>query len=146
MAEGEIDCDKSHINNDRKNRINSIDILPMDWNIQFELHNDVIRQSNPVPVVIQTMVDIQGFGGHREKIFTILAEMYSNAVEHDILELNSIIKEEENGFLLYYEMRQSRLDKMTEGNIKIDVKHFIEGQNGILSLTMEDNGIGFNRA
>ncbi len=140
----EVDCDKTRIKNDKKHKIMSVEIEPMAWDIKFELHNDVIYKTNPIPVVIQSMVDIQGFGGHREKIFLLLTEMYSNAVEHGILKLDSTIKEEENGFSKYYEMRQSRLEEMTEGNITIYVEHFVENQNGVISITMEDNGAGFD--
>jgi two-component system, HptB-dependent secretion and biofilm response regulator len=141
----EVQCDRTLFNENKIHKISSTEIVPMNWHINFDLHNDVICKSNPIPVVIQTMVDIQGFGGHREKIFLILTEMYSNAVEHGLLDLDSIIKEENNGFLKYYELRQSRLDEMTSGNIKIDVEHYVdEEKKGVISLTMENNGTGFD--
>jgi anti-sigma regulatory factor (Ser/Thr protein kinase) len=79
-----------------------------------------------------------------EKIFLVLTEMYSNAIEHGILELNSSIKDEDNGFLKYYEMRQTRLNELIEGEVSIDIEHHVEDEKGILSLTMDDGGVGFD--
>jgi two-component system, HptB-dependent secretion and biofilm response regulator len=139
----EINCDKTLIKK-KKRKINFNRIVPMNWRIQFDFQADIICNSNPIPALVQRMVDIQGFGDHREKIFLILTEMYSNTVEHGILDLNSAIKEEEDGFEKYYDMRQLRLDELTGGNVSIDIKHYIEGKKGIISITMKDNGAGFD--
>jgi hypothetical protein len=140
----EINCDTSRIKKNKKQKINSVEIEPMNWHLKFDLKMDVICKTNPIPVVIQAMVDIQGFGGHREKIFLVLTKMYSNAIEHGILELNSSIKDEDNGFLKYYEMRQTRLNELIEGEVSIDIEHHVEDEKGILSLAMDDGGVGFD--
>jgi two-component system, HptB-dependent secretion and biofilm response regulator len=140
----EINCDKSCIKGQNKHKISCVESVPMEWHIRFEFKNDILCKSNPIPAVIQSMVDIQGFGGHREKIFLVLTEMYSNAVEHGLLKLDSIIKNEENGFLKYYELRQARLSELNDGLVLIDVDHYVEGDKGIVSLTMENNGVGFD--
>lgn len=140
----EIVCDKSLLKRNENQSINYTEMVPTDWHISFEFQSDIIRNMNPVPVLIQAIADLQGLGNHREKIFLILTEMYSNALEHGILNLESSLKEEENGFIKYYEMRQSRLNELTDGNISIDVKHHVEGSKGIVSITMLHNGDGFD--
>jgi len=140
----EIACDKSRIKKTVAHKINTYEIKPMNWHVQFKFGLDVICKSTPIPALIQTMVEIQGFGKHREKIFLILSEMYSNAVEHGILSLDSSIKNEENGIVTFYEMRQSKLDELEEANISIEVEHYIEAGKGIISLTMQDDGSGFD--
>jgi two-component system, HptB-dependent secretion and biofilm response regulator len=140
----EIDCDKSRIKNREKKKVISNQIEPMYWNVDFNFETEVIAKSNPVPIIIQALVDMQGFNGHREKIFLILTEMYSNALEHGILELDSSIKEQQNGFNEYYVLRQQKLDKLTEGKILLSVKNFIENGNGVISIAIEDTGKGFD--
>ncbi len=140
----EIICDKSLIKKNEKQNISYNEIVPEDWHIRLELQFDIIRNINPVPVIIQSIADLQGLGNHREKIFLILTEMYSNALEHGVLNLESSIKEEENGFIKYYEMRRSRLNELTDGFISIDIEHYVEGPKGIVSITMENNGDGFD--
>lgn len=142
----EINCDKNHINKIKKDESHFFDKNPMEWEVSFNFSNEVICQSNPVPTVIQTMVDIQGFGQEREKIFLILTEMYSNSLEHSLLDLNSSIKEEDDGFVKYYELRQLRLNELKSGNIAINVRHTVEGVNGVVTISLEDNGNGFNYA
>jgi two-component system, HptB-dependent secretion and biofilm response regulator len=140
----EVSCDKSLVKKSKKNKINSNEIEPMNWQVKFEFQTDVISKSNPIPTLIQTIVNIQGFGGHREKLFLILTEMYSNAVEHGILKLDSSIKEEENGFLKYYDLRQSRLEQLEKGNITIEIEHYIEGEKGVVLFKIENDGAGFD--
>ncbi len=140
----EINCDKKLIKKRGKNKIHTNEIKPMDWHVKFDLKTDVISKTNPIPGLIQAIVEMQGFGGHREKIFLILTEMYSNAVEHGILNLDSSIKEEENGFVKYYDLRQTKLNSLTDGNILIEINHYVENEKGIVSFTMKDNGIGFD--
>ena len=140
----EIDCDRTLVKEQTKTKITAVEVKPMTWHISFNFDSDVLSSINPIPAVIQAMVDIQGFGEHREKIFLVLTEMYSNSVEHGILGLDSSIKEEENGFLTYYDMRQSRLDNLTAGSIKIDVEHHVEADTGIVAITMTDCGEGFD--
>jgi two-component system, HptB-dependent secretion and biofilm response regulator len=142
----EIDCNKSRIKKVRKTKNHTQEIKPMNWDVNFDLKTEVICKSNPVPVIIQALVDMQGFNGHREKIFLILTEMYSNALEHGILKLDSSIKEKQNGFHDYYVLRQDRLNDLSDGNIRITISHFIDNGNGVISITIEDSGNGFDYA
>lgn len=140
----EISCNKLIIKKSEKHKIHSNEIEPMNWHVKFELQADVIRKANPIPAIIQAMVNIQGFGEHREKIFLILTEIYSNAVEHGILHMDSRIKDEGDGFLKYYELCQSRLNELVQANVVIDIQHFVEGEKGVVSITIEDDGAGFD--
>jgi two-component system, HptB-dependent secretion and biofilm response regulator len=140
----ELICYKPLMKKERKNKINEHIVLPMNWDAKFELHHDIIANINPVPVLMQTMAGIQGLGGHREKIFLILTEMYSNAVEHGMLKLDSNMKEEKDGFLKYYELRKERIDKLSSGKITIEIKHQVEMNKGVISIMMKDSGDGFD--
>lgn len=140
----EINCDKSAVNIDEKVDIKQDELSPMHWSLNLDLQLDAIRHTNPVQVIHQTISRLQGLGNHREKLFLILSEMYSNAVEHGILGLDSSIKEEENGFIKYYELRQSGLEKISNVSLSINIDHHAENDKGVVSIAMEDSGDGFD--
>lgn len=140
----EISCDKKLLKNNKKESIDNTKIEPMEWSTRFEFGKDVLCQTNPIPTLVRTIKDIQGFGNDREKIFLILTEMYSNALEHGILKLDSSIKDSEDGFLKYYNLRQKRLDELQHGNITIDIKQTIEGDKGVVVFAIEHDGETFD--
>jgi CheY-like chemotaxis protein len=140
----EISCDKSLIKKNLIDNINDNDIAPMQWCAKFDLQEDVMRESNPIPALVEALVEIQGFGEHRGTIFLIFSEMYSNALEHGLLNLDSSIKNSENGFINYYELKQARLVELQGANLTLDVNHHVEGVKGVMSIRLEHNGTGFN--
>jgi hypothetical protein len=52
-----------------------------------------------------------------------LAELYSNALEHGLLHLDSVLKNSAQGFAKYYALRHERLNALEEGYIRFDIKH-----------------------
>jgi len=74
--------------------------------------------------------------------YTIVSELYNNAVDHGVLGLESIIKEADGGFMRYYEMRTERLQKLSNNDfVKLDLKWDIQTHQ--LEILMEDSGVGF---
>ncbi len=55
-----------------------------------------------------------------ERVFTILAELCANAVDHGLLGLDSQIKEQVDGFTTYLALRDERLSQLTDAD-RIDV-------------------------
>jgi len=94
--------------------------------------------------VLQTMAEIQGLEKNRSNIFLMMTEMYSNALEHGVLNLDSSIKCEENGFSKYYELRQDALNQLDKGKIIISVDHAAQDNKGIITLDIEHDGEGFD--
>ena len=71
----------------------------------MEMGADVLRMTNPLPIILQAITDIQGLSNHREYLYTILTEMYSNALEHGILGLESSLKQDSDGSELEVDYR-----------------------------------------
>jgi hypothetical protein len=108
------------------------------------LNADLVRHFDPLPMIMQSLTDIQGFSGRRQELFTVFTELYSNALEHGILKLDSSLKQTADGFEKYYQERSIRLANLAEGKIKISIKHTPIGQGGELAVRFEDSGPGFN--
>jgi len=84
-----------------------------------------------------------------ERVFTILAELCANAVDHGLLGLDSQIKEQVDGFSTYLSMRDERLAQLTDTD-RIDVlmswAPTDESSDGSAGLILEvcDTGKGFD--
>lgn len=116
---------------------------PCTWSTTLELGPDALRAIDPVPLVIQGLLEIQGLDAHREKLFIVLAELFSNALEHGVLGLDSALKAQDDGFRRYYDARANRLRDLCEGFVRIVCEHTAEREHGRLVLRVEDTGRGF---
>jgi hypothetical protein len=117
---------------------------PMNWRLSLRLCASALREMDPLPSLLQLMTDIQGLHPHREHIYTILAELYSNALEHGILGLDSNLKHSPDGFDEYYRQRQEALSRLSEGGIRLEFLHTPgEEGGGRLTLRVEHTGKGF---
>ena len=121
-----------------------VGLPPMSWQLSLELGNSALQHSNPLPLLVQCATELQGLQNHRKGIYTILSELYSNALEHGLLDLSSDLKSDPDGFRQYYELRASRLDEMTDGKVSLKLDHEARGSGQALVVTVEHNGIGFD--
>jgi hypothetical protein len=114
--------------------------------VEFELtlHGTQLRRADPVPILINSIQETAGLHEHRRPLFTILTELYVNALDHGVLQLNSELKQGEDGFSAYFQQREHRLNALTEGKIRISLRiHNLHG-GGYMAIKVEDSGRGFN--
>jgi two-component system, HptB-dependent secretion and biofilm response regulator len=79
-----------------------------------------------------------------QKIFAVLAEMVSNALDHGVLGLSSDIKESPDGFIQYFYEREERLKTLTDKDfVKLSMRWLPNGGDGCLLVEVEDSGVGF---
>jgi signal transduction histidine kinase len=93
---------------------------------------------------MQMLMEFQGFDAHRESLYVVLAELFTNALEHGLLGLDPTLKHTPQGFSAYYAMREQRLAILDEGGIKVAVTHMPQETGGKLILWVEDTGPGFD--
>jgi CheY-like chemotaxis protein len=108
------------------------------------LHGSQLRQADPVPILINHIQEIAGLQQHRRHLFTILTELYVNALDHGILQLDSSLKQGEDGFSSYYQQREQRLQSLTEGEIRIGLRLYQLHRGGYVTIQVEDSGRGFD--
>jgi len=83
----------------------------------------------------------------RKKIFAVLAEMVSNALDHGVLGLSSAIKIKPNGFIQYFYEREEQLKKLSDKDfIKISIQWIPFESEGKLILDVEDSGAGYDHS
>ncbi len=118
----------------------------VNWGLSIKLGAGALQQTNPCPLITQSIMEIQGLSEHRERIYTILSELYSNSLEHGILKLDSSIKENPQGFIQYYNARELALSNLQDSSIEILVEHHPLPSNsgGNIIIIIEDTGTGFD--
>ncbi len=117
---------------------------PTDWSMSFEISPAAARAGSPIPMMMNLLLEVPGLRQHSSSIFTILTELYSNALEHGILGLDSAAKHSANGFLDYYTERDRRLAEVEGGSIAFHMRHVADAEGGQLTISVHDSGPGFD--
>ena len=113
----------------------------------------MLKEKDPVATILSSIGAMRSFDGFRERIQFLLTEMLSNAIEHGLLKLDSLVKSKENGFEEYYAEKKRRLAALTDGYVEVtfsfthgnDVDETQQGmKQGVLRIEMEDSGDGFD--
>ena len=116
---------------------------PLDWSATYEFRGSTLRRFNPLPYLLQLLLEVHGLRPQSGALYTVLTELYSNALEHGVLGLDSNLKSDAAGFALYYRQRGERLTSLQNGFIRVHVQVVPEGEGGRLTLQVEDSGPGF---
>ena len=113
------------------------------WRFSLRITEEHFANMHLVDQIMTLVGDIQGMELHREKIFTIISELYSNALEHGILGLDSSMKETADGFEEYYKLRQERIEN-TRGHAVELVMIYKKGTPDTIEIKVSDSGEGFD--
>lgn len=117
---------------------------PMDWCMDYHMEATTLRSFNPVPLMNHIMMEVPGLCAIGGQLYTVMAELFSNAFEHGVLGMNSSMKASADGFMEYYRLREERVAQLTDGYIRISMKHTGDHDQGDLTLIIEDSGPGFD--
>ena len=117
-------------------------LLP--WSVSVHLSTEDIKSGNPVPQIVRLLSNAGGVDVHQDYISTVLSELFSNALEHGLLNLDSALKDSEDGFIEYYMLRKERLEQLTEGFIRIGISIGSEQGRGKVTIEVRDSGAGFD--
>jgi two-component system, HptB-dependent secretion and biofilm response regulator len=114
------------------------------WHLQLSLEAEALHRVDPLPTLMRTLTDIQDLAQHKHMIFTILAELLANAIDHGLLGLDSSMKNTPRGFAHYYEQRERLLTELRQGLLRIQITHSRKDKGGRLIIQVQDSGPGFD--
>lgn len=115
-----------------------------DWQIKWRLGADTLRRIDPLPIIMNAWNDFPAPRKHRESVFLVLAELYSNALDHGLLELDSELKTSPEGFVEYYGLRETRLADLSDAWIEVSLGHEVVEGGGRVTIRVRDSGPGFD--
>ncbi|MGH8666386.1 MAG: PP2C family protein-serine/threonine phosphatase, partial [Burkholderiales bacterium] len=114
------------------------------WRISLDLHADALRVSDPVPMLLTQLQEIPGLEEHRSALYTVLSELYSNALEHGVLRLSSQLKALPDGFERYVAARERQLASLSTGWVRMSAVCAQWRGGGEAAIRIEDSGEGFD--
>lgn len=141
----EVSAGEVHISQEASQHSN--DYPGILWQIQCTLTPEDFQKANPIEELMSVLGAQTVLRPNKDVIGLLLAELYSNALEHGILKLSSQLKCSEEGFVAYYQQRQERLENLTQGSIFIScqlLKDDTPEQDLILRIVTQDSGEGFD--
>lgn len=117
---------------------------PLDWSVSFEFRAATLKRFNPLPFLLQLLLEVHGLRAQSGALYSVLAELYSNALEHGVLGLDSSLKRDASGFTRYYQQRNARLDELQDGYVRVHLQVVPKDDGGCLTIRVEDSGRGFD--
>jgi CheY-like chemotaxis protein len=117
---------------------------PLDWSVSFEFRAATLKRFNPLPYLLQLLLEVHGLRAQSGALYSVLAELYSNALEHGVLGLDSSLKRDASGFARYYQERNARLDELLDGYVRLHLQVTPTDDGGCLTIHIEDSGKGFD--
>jgi len=104
----------------------------------------ILKSVTVMSEVRQFMTGVMS-GAHLDLVCSVLSELFANAIEHGLLNMDSRIKEEPDGFFTFYQLREQKLQELSDKywlSLSIDYQ---PGNTKII-MTLEHNGEGFDHA
>ncbi|MGM0570152.1 SpoIIE family protein phosphatase [Marinobacter sp.] len=117
---------------------------PAFWRCSYQVEGETLGQFNPLPLLLHVCMAVAGLRQHSGEIYTLLAELYNNALEHGVLELPSGWKDGPQGFARYYAERERRLTRVDGHYIRFELEHCLRDNGGRLVIRCLDSGRGFD--
>jgi len=119
-------------------------IIPGSWKTKMEFDVCTLQQVDPVPIILHLVMEIQDLQRYRDPIYIVIAELFANALEYGLLELDASIKSTPDGIDKYYKLKEQKLNALESGTIFVGIIHEPIGRGGQLTIGIEDSGKGFD--
>ena len=117
------------------------------WRTRVKLDSNILKRAdNPTADLLKLIPERLEFSVFRERIATVVTELFSNAFEHGLLKLDSKLKNSAEGFSSYYALRQERLAALDSGYIEIEMAFDTLKAPGNLEVNVKVSGSGFHHA
>lgn len=121
---------------------NEFSQVPLEFSLT--LPGNRLGNTDPIPLLINHLQEMEGLHKHRRLLFTLLSELYVNALDHGLLHLDSKLKNSAEGFSEYFMEREKRLQNLQTGSIYFRVQAYHTDQGGKIKIRIEDSGTGFD--
>jgi signal transduction histidine kinase len=114
------------------------------WQVALTLRGARLGRVDPVPLLISQIQELEGGVGDHRSLYTVLTELYLNALDHGVLGLNSSMKSDPEGFNHYCAERSRRLRNLSGGEVSIRLECVAAAARRLLRVRVADSGPGFD--
>ena len=113
-----------------------------EWKLTMRFNGSRLRETNPVPILVSYLMEMEELETERQSLFTVMTELYINALDHGVLGLDSTLKADEDGFEAYFQNRENRLASIDNGYVIFNLSVEQESTRRSILLRIEDSGNG----
>lgn len=125
------------------NHLAALPVEPSESKLTIKLCAAELKSFDVLPWLISWLNQLYFSPRQCQELFLILSELYNNALDHGILDLDSSLKSQTDGFGRYLDMRDERLAGLQHGTIEIELERVQENQTPYLKVQVRDSGNGF---
>lgn len=115
-----------------------------DWRVAISLGANELKYLDVVPLLTQIIANIHITREHHSSLFLILSELFNNALDHGVLQLDSGIKHGADGFDEFLQHREMRMQALSSGNIWIEIERALINGMQAIKIRVADSGKGFD--
>ncbi len=115
-----------------------------EWKLSMRFNGSRLRETNPVPILVSYLMEMEELETERQSLFTVVTELYVNALDHGVLGLDSNLKADPDGFETYFQTRESRLASLDSGYVIFNLSVEQDSSRRSILLRIEDSGKGFD--
>ncbi|MBL7003344.1 MAG: fused response regulator/phosphatase [Gammaproteobacteria bacterium] len=115
-----------------------------EWQYSITFSGARLRETNPVPLIINNLLELENISAEQQNLFTVLTELYVNALDHGVLKLNSTLKANPAGFAQYFKEREQRLETLSSGEVNFTLTLKETDYKSDLLIRVIDSGDGFD--
>jgi len=117
-----------------------------DWSVGICLGAAELKYLDVVPLLTQIIAKLDATCEHHSALFMVLSELFNNSLDHGLLQLNSVLKLQTDGFEKYLDLRDERLRALQEGKIEIEISLCTIDDKQAVRIRVIDTGDGFDYA
>jgi CheY-like chemotaxis protein len=114
------------------------------WRVKIDLGPNILRITDPIPAMVQYVARLCGMEECNQLLYTISTELFSNALEHGLLGLQSSLKSTPDGFAEYYFLRKAGLESLEGGGISFSFQNDSDHGGNLVKIEVSDTGPGFS--
>ena len=116
----------------------------LDWGMVVDLSPNRLRDSDPLPMIMQVLMQDDALVRHKENLFLIMSELFTNSLDHGVLRMDGSLKQTMEGMIQYLTEREKALAAIETGNIRMEIKHTTHGDERVFVVRVDDSGPGFD--
>lgn len=125
-------------------RDSTVGVEGFQWRTHFRLNPAQLRAENPLELIFSALPEHPIVRGARADVSFIINELFVNALDHGLLNLESTLKEQDDGLFEYFSQRNDRLVHLSEGKIDIEIGCEVNDGIGSFVVCCSDSGAGFD--
>ena len=137
----ELNC--CHLTDKAEATLHDIQDHPLFWHTSVSLSVEDMRAPDTVKKLTNILSTMPSVSRHKGVLYVVLFEIYTNSLDHGILNIKSADKVNDKNFVDYYKRRDDALSKLEEASIDFDFSFCIINDEHFLKIYVQDSGKGY---